>query len=212
MAEKIIYTMKDLDSPPKSKEDWKGVCTRERLSESFIREHANDVYWPCVSIYQAKWISIDFAIKSGEIIWYPFLQSRKQAGLMISEKELENCSAAGVFRENSTPFLIHCAIPVSFLRQHKEEVTDWDSAFLYQCFSEDEIEEFVDKMTSKCWDTVCWRQSLSEDFMNRHYKNLNWEYVSQFQVFSASFLSRFKCRLDLEVLSKRTDLPFLVRC
>ena len=144
MAEKIIYTMKDLDSPPKSKEDWKDVCTRERLSESFIREHTNDVYWPCVSIYQAKWISIDFAIKSGEIIWY--------------------------------------------------------------------LEEFVDKMTSKCWDTVCWRQSLSEDFMNRHYKNLNWEYVSRFQVFSTSFLSRFKCRLDLEVLSKRTDLPFLVRC
>jgi hypothetical protein len=58
-------------------------------------------------------------------------------------------------------------------------------------------EEFMDKNAKNLnWNNICSYQKLSEKFMEKHVDKLNWKYVCVFQKLSENFMEKYVDKLD----------------
>ena len=118
----------------------------------------------------------------------------------------------------------------SFIRQMKDEI-DWTCLCQFQTFSIDFMREFEDNITinhmfaQKHFDEkfltevvttlttraerwwlladMCHNQILTENFMERYFADLDWDYVSKYQNFSEDFMRRHKKALHWLPIKER---------
>ena len=177
MAKRVVYTMEDFRSPPKNESGWKRVCRDRILSEKFIEDHADEVDWVNVSTYQARYISLDFALRfKKRIAWYAYLIARKNANMVLSEEELEKCFSEGLFTNYGNSFWAHCEISVNFIRRHESVISNASLLFMNQRFSEEELEEIIGiakSISDSQWRDISYFQNFSDAFIFRHLSELN---------------------------------------
>lgn len=188
MAKRVVYTMNDFRSPPRDESGWKRVCRERILSEKFIEDHADEIDWVNVSIYQARYISLDFALRfKKRIAWYAYLKARKDANMVLSEEDLEKCFSEGLFFDFGDSFAANCKLPMSFIFRHKSVPLNASLFFINQKFSEEDLEKLIDAA-----------KPLSKD---------QWADISCFQDFSNAFIFRHLRDLDIEKVLACHDFP-----
>ena len=188
MAKRAVYTMNDFRSPPRDGSGWKRVCRERVLSEKFIENHADEVDWVNVSIYQARYISLDFALRfKDRIHWYAYLKARKDANMVLSEENLEKCFSEGLFPDFGDSFAANCKLPMNFIFRHKSVILNTPLLFINQKFSEEDLEKLIDAA-----------KPLSKD---------RWVDISCFQDFSNAFIFRHLRDLDIEKVLACHDFP-----
>ena len=68
MSKRIVYTMDDFRSPPKDRKGWYRVCRDRILSEKFIEDHADEVYWlnkPTAKKQYTRFASVNYPSPKG---------------------------------------------------------------------------------------------------------------------------------------------------
>lgn len=80
------------------------------------------------------------------------------------------------------------------------------SAF-YECqpFDESDIESFIDKGFKVDMNKIVMFHEISEGFMEKYEKSLDWDLISKIQYFSEDFLMKHLNKLNLDVIEERID-------
>ena len=74
-----------------------------------------------------------------------------------------------------------------------------------QPFDESDIESLINKGFKVDMDKIVKFHELSESFMEKYEKSLNWDLISKFQYFSEDFLMKHLDKLNLDVIEERVD-------
>jgi hypothetical protein len=122
------------------KHNWYELCSQYNLSEEFIREHKNLVYWGCISEYQK--LSEEFIREHKELVnWWNISACQKLSESFIREhKELVDWEYISKYQKLSE----------EFIREHKDLV-DWIYISAYQKLSESFIREFNLTIPENSW-------------------------------------------------------------
>jgi hypothetical protein len=150
----------------------------KKLSEEFIREHADKVDWYRISIYQQLSESLirDYADK---LTWITISRCQKLSESLIRDyADKVNWDCISVFQNLSE----------DFIREHADRV-NWDDISEYQRLGEEFIREHADKV---CWMNVSIYQNLSEDFIMEFEDKVVWGYILEYQNLSDEFINNIK--------------------
>ena len=69
---------------------------------------------------------------------------------------------------------------------------EWDNISQYQTLSEEFIEKHYDKVE---WCNISEYQKLSEEFIKKHIDKVNWFYISRYQKLSESFIEKYSDKI-----------------
>ena len=77
----------------------------------------------------------------------------------------------------------------------------------YECqpFNESDIESFINKGFKVDMNTIVMFHEISEGFMEKYEKSLDWDLISKFQYFSEDFLMKHIDKLNLDAIEERID-------
>lgn len=77
----------------------------------------------------------------------------------------------------------------------------------YECqpFDETDIESFINKGFKVNMDKIVMFHEISEGFMEKYEKSLDWDLISKFQYFSEDFLMKHLNKLNLDAIEERVD-------
>jgi hypothetical protein len=143
---------------------WEWIFQDQKLSEEFIREFKDKVYWRDISICQE--LSEGFIKEfQDEVDWWYISEYQKLSEVFIKEF------------------------------QHK---VNWEMVSFCQKLSEGFIREFQDKVD---WWLVSFYQKLSEGFIREFQDKVNWGYISVFQKLSEEFIKEFQDKVDWKSIS-----------
>ena len=75
----------------------------------------------------------------------------------------------------------------------------------YECqlFDESDIESFINKGFKVDMDKIVMFHEISEGFMEKYEKSLDWDLISKFQYFSEDFLMKHLDKLNLDAIEER---------
>ncbi len=92
-----------------------------------------------------------------------------------------------------------------FIVEHMDhaDAIDWKSICSRQYLSEEFIEKFADKVD---WCYISMNQKLSEEFIARFADKVDWAYVSIDQILSEEFIERFAHKVDWKFVSREQKL------
>ena len=83
----------------------------------------------------------------------------------------------------------------------KFNYNDWENITWYQTISEAFMKKYNIYFNKRCWDHICLRQKLSEDFIIKFQNNLNWDHISSCQKLSIKFINKYKNKINWISLS-----------
>ena len=176
-----------------NKQAWDNIISRQKLSESFLREYS-EKFNPLYIIYYQT-VSKDFVreiMTDNEIFWRNLSSSRNINSTYFDEfrheinwtcilddrKELltidmiekyffdiiEHVTEEGAHPWEITTISQYPHLTEDFMRKHKEWL-DWDFLSVHQDMSENFIEEFEDRMD---WHNISQHQKMSLNFLLKH--------------------------------------------
>lgn len=70
------------------------------------------------------------------------------------------------------------------------------------------LRDLISSNLNVCFDTISWRQNLSEDFMREYFMFLNKDDIVSFQKLSESFIEEFWDHLSIELVSSYQKLSY----
>ena len=161
--------------------DWRTVSEMP-LTEEFIREFQDKVYWLFICVYQE--LSEDFIREFRyKVNWYYISEYQKLSENFIRE-----------FQDNVdwNEISFNQKLSEDFIREFQDKV-DWYYISWQQKLSEDFIREFQDKVN---WDGISESQRLSEDFIHEFHDKVDWNYISKYQKLSEDFIREFQDKVD----------------
>ena len=156
---------------------WCYISQFQHLSENFIREFQNKVLWDQICGHQ--YLSEDFIREFQDKVHWGFI-SRHQ---ILSEgfiREFHN-------RINWIAISIEQHLPEDLIRKFQNKV-HWGFICMYQNLSEDFIKEFQDKMH---WSSIFTYQNLSEDFIREFKHKMSYSQILINQRLSEDFRKEF---------------------
>ena len=156
--------------------DWR-IVSGMPLTEEFIREFQDKVYWPCICVFQE--LSENFIHEfQDKVDWRYISENQKLSENFIHEfqdkVDWHYISAYQKLSEN-------------FIHEFQDKVV-WYYISRFQNLSEKFIREFQDKVS---WYNISEYQRLSEDFIREFQDKVVWIYLSKYQRLSKDFISEF---------------------
>lgn len=145
-------------------DDWMSVSAHKFLTEDFIREFKDDVYWNCISENQS--LSKGFIREFQDRVYWELISKYQH----LSEDFIREFKD----RVNWECISIYQQLSEDFIREFKDRV-HWDDISRYQHLSEDFIREFADKVN---WYWISHYQRLSEDFIREFKDKLYTDFVT----------------------------------
>lgn len=201
-----------------SKLRWSNICKSQELSESFILKHKSRIRnWSKIGLHQK--LSEFFIMLYGDLIgWDIIIQNQTLTGYFIYKN---------IFRFKWADICRYQVLSESFMRVHADKL-HWQNVLVYQnvstSFLEDHISylnavnrEFVLEIegelgpitgTINHWPLVSQFQQLSEAFMRKYYKFIDWRRVSAYQTLSVEFMRDFSDRISWLEVTKNQDMTY----
>jgi len=179
--------------------NWTAISMYQTLSDDFIREFANDVYWKIIS---------DNALESEDYELIDEIINKKGinsfSSIIATEEILRYLLSKGLSTDQVDWFDISQYRKQSedFIREFKDYV-NWQSISYYQKLSEDFIRDFEDNVD---WYYISAQQKLSEDFIRDFRDRVNWHWISSKQTLSEDFIREFRDSVDWTGISEKQTL------
>lgn len=166
-------------------QNWFEISTnRDELSEEFIREFQNHVYWGYIVVCQK--LSNPFKREFKHLI--------NKINVEQIRKDPENQNWGSISR--------HKRLSIEFIREFQDYLY-WDSIFRVQRLSEKSIREFIDRAYSDCypnefdhWWTICRYNSLSIKFIEDYSKYIKFSELNISNKTPISFIRKYKDKLN----------------
>ena len=166
---------------------WYGVSSHKFLTEDFIREFADKVYWEWISTSQR--LSEDFIREfKDKVDWFYISEYQHLSENFIRE-----------FKGRVRWYWIsrYQYLSEDFIREFANKV-DWNLVSAFQHLSEDFIREFADRVN---WYSISMYQHLSEGFIREFKDRVYWGCISQYQRLSKEFIEEFKDKIYMDMVA-----------
>ena len=148
--------------------DWEKLCSKQTLSEDFIREFKDKVNWECISYHQT--LSEDFIREfKDKVDWNLISTSQRLSEDFIREfKDKVNWHVSSAQQNLSE----------DFIREFQDKV-NWGSISHCQIISDKFIEEFKDKITFSRPDII-FSKDLAPIFMSHNCNDKDQDFINQY--------------------------------
>lgn len=153
--------------------DWAGISYSQKLSESFIGQHEHEIKWGYIAANQT--LSEQFIKKYG-------INSRN---FNWATKEIKSTGLLN-FRD----ILKNQRLSEAFIREIISDIKDSISS-----------KESADAALEEIFQLIAMCQPLSEEFIEEFAKDIDWFYISKFQVLSRDFIKKHCSDVIWEMIS-----------
>jgi hypothetical protein len=198
---------------------WDRICQRIQMSVDFIEEFQDKVIWDYIWSYQKK-LPTDFIERHtkgqhGRVDWSRIVMYQKLDDRFIWN-HLDDLSISLILDyQKPRKELFDKLFEYCMIHYQDKQLHGLERRFLYQkCkrfqMTEKEIERYIELKTQENWGgngwcTILQYQQLSEDFIEKHYKEIMQTdnfYIWDYQRLSEAFLKRHENDLSKRAWSK----------
>lgn len=182
LPEKILEEFKD-------KVDWNIHCAHNKLSEQKIEKYAD--YIPVDLMVKTQSLSEEFLVENRDFLDWVLISQYQR----VSEKFIEKFWK----RLDKLLVLKHQKLSKAFVQKHFEDFPINNLLQFYQ-FDESELEQHIHLFGEDEFSMISKHQTLSESFMRKYAKKLNWKKLCEYQKLSENFIEDHIDEVDMDLI------------
>lgn len=188
--------------------NWNKICFYQKMSEEFIEKHLHRLNSLNIkTLIDRELVNEGFIRKHIDIIGWRNLSSSRAPFSLNFLREFKDMIDWDYYFYSHT-------VDQNFVEEFKD-VTDWSSIVGKTKMSEEFIEKYRVEMGNShysFWDGICQYQKLSEAFMDKWDRYIDWQIVSYSQQLSEPFIEKHADKLNWKyiVVKQKMSEDFII--